>query len=241
MVEALPPQAVAIVTGAAGGIGSAITAALSVAGLRVLATDLQEPSAGTLRLAADLTRCGVRAAALRRGGGRARACLGARAQRDGVAARHLHAGADRPGRPDDDAPRRDDLRPAVRGRRPGRRAPHRRVRRAAARARRRGGRIVTLTSGGAGFPGEVSYGAAKAALVDLTLSAALELSADGVTANAVHPPVTDTGWVNDEVRAVVAAEQRFFTVAAPEEVAEVIAFLASDAGRRVTGNVIRMG
>jgi 3-oxoacyl-[acyl-carrier protein] reductase len=103
------------------------------------------------------------------------------------------------------------------------------------------GRIVSLTSGGErGFPGEVSYGAAKAALVNYTMSASLELGSWGVTANAVHPPVTDTGWVNDDVRAWVESTDDFFDVADPSEVAEVIAFLVSHEGRRVTGNTIRM-
>ena len=63
------------------------------------------------------------------------------------------------------------------------------------------GRIIGLTSGGdLGFPEEVSYGAAKAAQVNYTMSAALELAPYGVTANMVHPPVTDTGWVTDAVR-----------------------------------------
>ena len=105
----------------------------------------------------------------------------------------------------------------------------------------RGGRIVSLTSGGdRGFPGEVSYGAAKAAIVNYTISASLELSRFGVTANAVHPPVTDTGWVTDDVRTAVAANDAFFDVAEPHEVADLVGFLISDAGRRVTGNVIRM-
>lgn len=106
----------------------------------------------------------------------------------------------------------------------------------------RWGRIVTFTSGGErGWPGEVSYGAAKAALVNYTLSASLELKRWGVTANAVHPPVTDTGWVTDEVRDAVAHSDEFFSVADPEEVGELVSFLVSDAAARVTGNVIRMG
>jgi 3-oxoacyl-[acyl-carrier protein] reductase len=58
------------------------------------------------------------------------------------------------------------------------------------------GRIVGMSSGGPdGFPREVSYGAAKAALENLTMSAAYELADVGITANIVHPPVTDTGWI----------------------------------------------
>ncbi|AHI00571.1 SDR family oxidoreductase [Kutzneria albida] len=103
------------------------------------------------------------------------------------------------------------------------------------------GWIIGLTSGGElGFPGEVSYGAAKAALEHFTLSAAAELGPHGVTANLVHPPVTDTGWGTDEVRAHVAASSALFTVAQPEEVARVVAFLASTAARSVTGNTVRM-
>ena len=103
------------------------------------------------------------------------------------------------------------------------------------------GRIVSLTSGGPmGFPGEVSYGAAKAALESYTMSAALELGELGITANVVYPPVTDTGWVTDDVRAFVRSSPEHTHVAAPEEVAEVIAWLCTDAARLVTGNVVRL-
>ena len=67
------------------------------------------------------------------------------------------------------------------------------------------------------------------------MSAATELAPFGITANVVHPPVTDTGWVTDEVRAFVAASPEHHHVASPAEVAEVIAWLCSDAARLVTG------
>jgi 3-oxoacyl-[acyl-carrier protein] reductase len=103
------------------------------------------------------------------------------------------------------------------------------------------GRIVGLTSGGElGFPEEVSYGAAKAAQENYTMSAAVELAPFGITANMVHPPVTDTGWVNDAVRQAVADSPLLVHVASPAEVAEVIVYLASDAARLITGNVIRL-
>lgn len=103
------------------------------------------------------------------------------------------------------------------------------------------GRIIGLTSGGdLGFPEEVSYGAAKAAQVNYTMSAAFELAPFGVTANMVCPPVTDTGWVTDAVRAHVAASPSLIHVATPDEVAEVIAYLASDAAALVTANVITL-
>ena len=103
------------------------------------------------------------------------------------------------------------------------------------------GRIVGLTSGGAlGFPEEVSYGAAKAALENYAMSAALELGGYGITSNVVHPPVTDTGWVTDAVRAFVADSGDLFHVARPEDVAEVIAFLCSDHARLITANVVHL-
>jgi 3-oxoacyl-[acyl-carrier protein] reductase len=107
--------------------------------------------------------------------------------------------------------------------------------------RARWGRIVSLTSGGPlGFPEEASYGPAKAALVSYTMTAALELAAHGVTANAVHPPVTDTGWITPVVREFVAASPDHFRVAEADEVAEVIAWLVSDDARLITANVIQM-
>ena len=103
------------------------------------------------------------------------------------------------------------------------------------------GRVLSLSSGGPdGFPGEVSYGAAKAALENFTMSAAFELARLGITANVVHPPVTDTGWVTEEVRRFVQGSTDHFNVAGPEEVANVIAWLASDHARLVTGNAVRL-
>jgi 3-oxoacyl-[acyl-carrier protein] reductase len=103
------------------------------------------------------------------------------------------------------------------------------------------GRIVGLTSGGVlGFPQEVSYGAAKAAQENYTMSAALELAEYGITANVVYPPVTDTGWVTDAVREFVDSSQTHVHVASPAQVAEVIAYLASDAAALITANVITL-
>ena len=103
------------------------------------------------------------------------------------------------------------------------------------------GRIVGLTSGGPnGFPAEVTYGAAKMALENYTMSAATELGRSGVTANMIHPPITDSGWVNDAVREFAATSTEHFHVAEPDEVARVIAWLCTDDARMVTGNIIRM-
>ncbi len=103
------------------------------------------------------------------------------------------------------------------------------------------GRIIGLTSGGElGFPEEVSYGAAKAAQANYTMSAAVELAEYGITANMVYPPVTDTGWVTDAVRSFVSASPTHVHVATPAEVADVIAYLASDAAALISANVITL-
>lgn len=103
------------------------------------------------------------------------------------------------------------------------------------------GRVITLTSGGSmGFPGEASYGAAKAALENYTMTASIELANLGITANVVYPPVTDTGWVTDNVRKYVKASSDHVHVAEPKEVAEVIAWLCTSQADLITGNVIRL-
>jgi 3-oxoacyl-[acyl-carrier protein] reductase len=56
----------------------------------------------------------------------------------------------------------------------------------------------------------------------------------------VYPPVTDTGWVTDSVRELVAESATLIHVATPAEVAEVIAYLASDAASLITANTITL-
>lgn len=114
------------------------------------------------------------------------------------------------------------------------------ARRHAARGAR-WGRIVGLTSGGAtGFPNEVSYGAAKAALENYTMAAAFELAPLGITANVVYPPVTDTGWVTDEVRRHVEERADLIHIASPEDVARIIAYLVSDDAHLITANRLHL-
>ncbi len=103
------------------------------------------------------------------------------------------------------------------------------------------GRIIGLVSGGPlGFPEEVSYGAAKAALQNYTMSAAFELSKLGITANVVYPPVTDTGWVTDAVRKEVETRGDLIHIVGPDDVARVIAYLVSDEARLITANVVHL-
>ncbi len=103
------------------------------------------------------------------------------------------------------------------------------------------GRIIGLTSGGpGGFPEEVSYGAAKAAQENYTMSAAQELGRYGITANMVYPPATDTGWITPAVERAVIASGPLRHLGQPDEVAEVITLLASHQARYITGQIIRM-
>lgn len=101
------------------------------------------------------------------------------------------------------------------------------------------GRIMAFTSGGPdGFPQEVSYGAAKAAMENYLRSAATELYPYGVTVNIIYPPVTDTGWVSDEVRK--EADKAGVRIAEPADVADAVLFLASEQAQWVTGTMLRM-
>jgi 3-oxoacyl-[acyl-carrier protein] reductase len=61
------------------------------------------------------------------------------------------------------------------------------------------------------------------------MTASIELAPKRITANVVYPPVTDTGWVTDEVRAFVEQSTDHWHIAPPEDVAEVIAWLCTPA------------
>jgi len=118
---------------------------------------------------------------------------------------------------------------------------------AAARAmRERGGAIVNVTSRAAlvGLPGSAVYGASKGALESLTRSAALELAPHGIRVNSVAPGLTDTPmistWVSEQpdpaaFRAAKEATIPQRRLAAPDDVAAAICFLASDAAASITG------
>ncbi len=99
------------------------------------------------------------------------------------------------------------------------------------------GSVVALT----GAAGQANYAAAKAGLVGLTRAVARELGGRGVTANVVAPgPITTamTDALTDARRAEMTALVPLGRFGTPEEVAAVVAFLASDAAGYVTGSVI---
>jgi 3-oxoacyl-[acyl-carrier protein] reductase len=104
------------------------------------------------------------------------------------------------------------------------------------------GRIVNISTDGADcFPGEVSYGASKAALEAFSRSAAVELGRYGITVNIVAPGPIQTGWIPADQESQIAASIPLGRVGQPEDVADVVVFLASEQARWVTGQRLFVG
>lgn len=108
--------------------------------------------------------------------------------------------------------------------------------------RKRGGRIINIASlsGLKGMPGQTNYSAAKAALIGATKALAQEVAPRNITVNAIAPGFIDTDMTNDlpqdELKKLVPVG-RF---GKPEEVAALVAFLASDDAAYITGEVINI-
>lgn len=105
---------------------------------------------------------------------------------------------------------------------------------------RPGGRVVFMTSGqGQGpMPGEIAYASAKAALAGITLTVADQLADRGITVNAVNPGPVDTGYLTEDDRRALLGMFPFGRLGEPDDPARLIAWLVSDEGRWVTGQVI---
>lgn len=104
------------------------------------------------------------------------------------------------------------------------------------------GRIINVSTGGAErFPSEISYGAGKLALESYTRSAAVELGKFGVTANVVSLGPVQTGWITPELERAVLPSIPLGRIGKPEDVADVVVFLASHQARWVTGQRIFVG
>ena len=113
----------------------------------------------------------------------------------------------------------------------------RHVRRGAAR-----GRVVNVSTAGAYvFPSEVSYGASKLALESYTRSAAVELGQFGITVNAVSLGPVQTGWISPGLERTLRPTIPLGRIGTPDEVADVIVFLASEQARWVTGQTVFVG
>lgn len=104
------------------------------------------------------------------------------------------------------------------------------------------GRIINLSSDGAyGAPNEASYWASKAAIESYSRSAAIELGRFGITVNIVSPGPIQTGYISPELEAGVVGEIPLGRVGLPEDVADVIVFLASGQARWLTGQTLYVG
>lgn len=111
--------------------------------------------------------------------------------------------------------------------------------------KQRYGRIVNITSlsGVVGQAGQANYSAAKAGVIGLTKATARELAARNVTANAVAPGfvATDmTARMKPEMLEQLVDDVPLKRMAAPEEVADAVAFLASDKAAYITGQVLHI-
>ena len=112
-------------------------------------------------------------------------------------------------------------------------------------AKARWGRIINISSvvAGMGNPGQGNYCAAKAGVEGFTRSLAKEMSNRGITANCVAPGFIDTDMtkkLDDKQREAMLEIIPAGRLGEPEEVAAVVAFLASDAAGYVTGETIHV-
>ena len=233
----------ALVTGAAGGIGSAVAAALARAGAAVLVTDVDGAAA------ADV------AAKIRAEGGKAESAAAdvcdrtaadaAAARAAGLADGTLHilvnnAGVTAPamfGKLKEESFRRIvDIH--LMG------AFHCAQAALAFLPEDGTGRIINVTSsaGITGTLGQVNYSAAKAGVIGLTKSLARELARRRITVNALAPlaatPMTETIRTDERFAATMLARIPMGRWAEPEEIAGSFVFLASDAASFITGQVL---
>ncbi|MHC1562486.1 3-oxoacyl-ACP reductase FabG [Actinomycetospora sp. C-140] len=231
---------VAVVTGAAQGIGLAIAAAIVEAGGRVLVADLDagaaKEAADSLGDGADATVCDVTSeadqaamvdVALERFGRLDLLVNNAGVTRDGYIAKLAES--------DFDLVVDTSLKGAWLGTRAV--APLFR--------RQQGGAIVNISSlsGKVGNPGQTNYSAAKAGLVGLTKAAAKELGPSGARVNAVQPGLIRTAMteaMKPEIFAAKEAEVPLGRAGTPEEVAGTVIYLASPMASYVTGAVIEV-
>jgi NAD(P)-dependent dehydrogenase (short-subunit alcohol dehydrogenase family) len=220
--------AVALVTGAAGGIGRAITAALSAEGARVVGVDL-DADGGCLRC--DVTEREEVEAVVERvvgeHGGLDLLVHAAGITRDGV----LWKLED----PDWSAVMRVNLDAAFLLLRAA--APHLR------RSTRGAAVLISSINGERGKLGQANYAASKAGLIGLARSAARELGRDGARVNVVAPGIVTTAMTEslpEEIRERAVAETVLGRPGRPEDVANAVVFLCSGLARHVTGQVLRV-
>ncbi|MFB9906347.1 glucose 1-dehydrogenase [Allokutzneria oryzae] len=113
----------------------------------------------------------------------------------------------------------------------------------AARELRDGGRIINISTGYTRYPSPFVgvYAGTKAAVEQFAISAAKELGPRGITVNSVLPGITDTDGITDDVRANLdefIGMTPLGRLGQPQDIADIVAFLAGDDARWVTGQSI---
>ncbi|MFH0801194.1 MAG: 3-oxoacyl-[acyl-carrier-protein] reductase [bacterium] len=111
--------------------------------------------------------------------------------------------------------------------------------------KQRSGRIVNISSvvGLMGNAGQANYAASKAGLIGFTKSVAKELASRGITVNAVAPGFIKTEMtdsLSDEAKTRLANQIPLGSLGMPEDVAAVVTFLASEKARYLTGQVVHV-
>lgn len=109
--------------------------------------------------------------------------------------------------------------------------------------RQRSGRIISLSSisGIRGNPGQANYSATKAGLIGFTKSVAREVASRGITVNAVAPGLIETditAQMPEKAREALIQQIPLGRMGTPEEIADVVAFLASPQAGYITGQAI---
>ena len=111
--------------------------------------------------------------------------------------------------------------------------------------KQRWGRIINITSvfGQMGQAGQANYAASKAGLIGLTMAIARELGSRNITCNAVAPGFIETAMteaLGEEFKLNAAKQIPLGRVGSPEDVANAVAFLASDEASYITGHVLNV-